>query len=771
MSSKITIETGQKQQQQRSPRIAAVSRTDAASTSPLSNLQQQHQKNVQPSASKSHTISKRPSLSSLSEVASTRQQDRQRQACKPANTTPRPSVSVSSVFQPQTGIPSPEMTPTNSDVQHDKIKHNFEDADQQILPSFQNDGTDHIKFQYKCIKKYGATSKLEKEHAGKSSDLGDSTVGQSLNAFDAPTCHPLETAYECSRCIEANCDLDKLREEHQSTLDKLAQMDETLANQSQLIATYRKEITSLEQTIDELKRAGMETIELYETSLHRHDTDMKRYTAKLAGAHAKIQSLEAERQKLVEAREASEALVDRHKHEKMEIQDAFERQRREMEQIISELQEKLKQQNQVEEFEKMKTAWQSNLITIEEQLEASKRALTEERNCHQKTRDERDTLASQLQVIQKNIQEKEKLHQQRIRELEQSLADASEKQQSMAEQLTRLREQQAAMEHHLLTAQENLSKAQTTIAELQDQLGKSQFTQSQWASRLRELESENSQLRSERQMIQEAHQNLESECARLQGQLKELPPHPPDANNFTDQQLVRQLQAQLGEAHREIELLRREKAAEAERYAAREQSHRREVNTLYRDISQLESLIEAKTFKEVDLLETLEHERRTLKSLLENRHSRNSICECGKLGIPSERRKTALSISSVPIITTSPALEEDDDDNDDDTPYCEICQVAGHDLMGCTALLEQISPNVPIRSQVRSKQITAILFDTNNIIQYPVFSRNKKIIMLLFQRKPSLLTRTLLDLIPIRTLCIKYLVVIFIYSVTSKCKW
>lgn len=377
------------------------------------------------------------------------------------------------------------------------------------------------------------------------------------------------------------------------------------------LRTSDKRINELEESIDELKRAGMETIELYERAVQRHEQDMKRYTAKLAGAHARIQTLETERDRLVSARDA---MIADHKRGLAEVQER--------------LQQTIQQKTNDE------TKWKADL---EQQLATTKSALEQERVTQQCAERECD----------------------------------------------RLREKIKEMEDDKMGLMEELERARTAAKEEQ-QLR---------SVKLQHLESENRQLN---QALQEALRQrglvnnsnfIVNNTMRVN---KELPPTPNDPSQ-------EELQAQLTEARKIIDQMSRERA-DADRH------HRREINTLNRDITELEGLIEAKIFKEADLLEALDNERKAVRRLLaehhQHRHTQQQQQAARKAIITPRTTKVNAPLRpppSVPLPTIATTTSTTTTHSEGEKLYCDVCQVEGHDLMGCPSLLEQLPSSIQVR--------------------------------------------------------------------------
>ncbi|KAI8971378.1 hypothetical protein BDB01DRAFT_700330, partial [Pilobolus umbonatus] len=112
--------------------------------------------------------------------------------------------------------------------------------------------------------------------------------------------------------LERSLTLKKNNGEHMFTLE---------SHKSIMEETDR--VKGLEETVEELKRAGMESIELYESSVQMNRVDMEAMNASLADERRKIASLENEREDLrkagLEAIEAYEANIEEMKKERAAI--------------------------------------------------------------------------------------------------------------------------------------------------------------------------------------------------------------------------------------------------------------------------------------------------------------------------------------------------------------------------------------------------------------------------------------------------------------------
>ncbi|KAG2221924.1 hypothetical protein INT45_013260 [Circinella minor] len=503
------------------------------------------------------------------------QQHQQQQCINQHQQRPRHPLSVS----PKTsGIPSPEMTPTTL--------HEGLDMDAPVMHQ------DEDKFHLIS----NSTNRVDSRSLSSSS----STSTTSKKEIDLVPAIHIGECLHCKQHEHVRTDLET----------KLLEMTAALNSNTEITLSYKCRVKELEQTVEELKRAGMETIELYECTTAKHETSMKRHTAKLAQAHARIQALENERDRLKLSKEDAETVVS-------------------------------------------------------EYTQVERPQLVEEHN------------------------KKEQQSQKEIKQLQQALEHEKITHQSIERENDRLREKVTQLENDLETTN-------TTT------------------------QTENQQLKQESQVMQEALKKSQMEYQLLQDRVKALPPTPTSLASIPEQQL----QVQLNEAKSRLNSMQQERVQESEKY-------RKHINILNRDISELESLIEAKLFKEVDLLEALDHERRVVHRLLTEhqgsiagrrrkmtqtttlttmsttpsiRSLASSASTSSSTSTPSNTstktqrslpRRPPPTASVPPIPPTLASLSQNSNllqrHLDDETPFCEVCQVSGHDLMGCSNLFDQIS--------------------------------------------------------------------------------
>ncbi|CAJ0626187.1 2361_t:CDS:2 [Entrophospora sp. SA101] len=165
--------------------------------------------------------------------------------------------------------------------------------------------------------------------------------------------------------------------------------------------------------------------------------------------------------------------------------------------------------------------------------------------------------------------------------------------------------------------------------------------------------------------------------------------HPAGADLLRLQSLLSEKQVQLDRLtsmhNAEIRELR-QKVAELEK------AKQKEVSSLNKDVAELESLVESKIFREADLEEEIQREKRTMKllkdevddlkeQLKELRTNGGGLVDLNELvsenGVMNSSR---LSISTT--TSSTPVTKE----NGGSTLYCEICEEEGHDIISCKAV-------------------------------------------------------------------------------------
>jgi DNA repair exonuclease SbcCD ATPase subunit len=510
---------------------------------------------------------------------------------------------------------------------------------------------------------------------------------------------------------------DKLKSE-------LSTLKEKYTKESNTVQEYRERINQLQDSVDELKRAGMESIELYESSVEMNRVDREAMNASLADERRKVASLENEREELrkagLDAIEAYEATIEEMKKDRAAQFEEHGVRREQLQSTIETLKQEIDQlMKNVETEEKhtiLKDVWESERKRLLEQIDT----LEHDKISHEALKVEVECLKDQTKETDKLAKEKSKLEEQLGRlqaDFDDQLASRSkyldevrsavESQKKTEGELRRLTESKEKLERELAEKQlisssgssdntqhqleidtfrseiEKLLAQNAMLIKQKEQAEQAHQDVSQYQQLIASLKNENKKLLKDQSKLEEAHKQTETECLKLMEEVEKL--HGQISQDEVTKMVLKQdvseddKVAKLLQQHqKKIDQLQKEHAAELEQYKktgeSLEKEQKRKIILLNRDISELESLIESKIFKEADLEEALEKERKQVKKLLlEIKDAKDEKKEL----IDSNSMLASLSSSKKkqPVIV------------DNDTVYCEICEVPGHDLMSCKAVI------------------------------------------------------------------------------------
>lgn len=526
---------------------------------------------------------------------------------------------------------------------------------------------------------------------------------------------------------------------------ELSLVKEKYAQETKLVQEYRDRIHQLQESVDELKRAGMESIELYESSVEMNRVDREAMNASLADERRKVASLEVEREELrkagLDAIEAYEATIEELKKERAAQFEEQNTRREQLQATIEDLKQEIDQLiKNVETEEKhaiLQDVWEAERKRLNEQIEDLER----EKQAHEALKVETEGLKEQAKESERLQKEKSKLEEQLARlqaDYDDQLASrtkyldevrsAVESQKKTEGELRRLTEAKEKLERDLAEAQLQAVATTTTGDEKQHALEIETFRseieklQAQNAMLLKQkeqaeqgsqdvssyqhliasLKSENKKLSASYAKLEESHKSSETELFKLMEEVEKL------HNQVSQDEVTKMLLKQdLSEEDKIAKLLQQHqkkleklaldhatelrKAKEQGESAEKEQS--RQVALLNRDISELESLIESKIFKEADLEEALEKERKQVKKLQ---------LELADLKEDSLASASASFSKATPFTTTSSPVKKTvlQDESSSSSLYCEICEVAGHDLISCKAVTVSSTKGDPLERPV-----------------------------------------------------------------------
>ncbi|KAI8328684.1 hypothetical protein EDC96DRAFT_452717 [Choanephora cucurbitarum] len=502
---------------------------------------------------------------------------------------------------------------------------------------------------------------------------------------------------------------------HQDCASKEAfdKIKKELATVKESYAKESARVKELEKTVDELKLAGMESIELYESSVEMNRVDREAINASLADERRKVASLELEREDLrkagLDAIEFYESAMAEIKKERALQLEEHTMKREAMQSTIDTLKQEIDQlMKNVETEEKhniVKDVWENERKRLTEQIEMLER----EKANHEAFKSEAEAWKEQSKETEKLLKEKTKLEEQLGRlqaDFDEQLAArtkyldeiraAVESQKKTEGELRRLTEAKDKLERELTDKSTNASsvvnekqhqleietfqseieklKAQNAmLLKQKEQAEQGQQNNMQYQQLVASLKAENSKL-------QESHKQTETELLKLMEEVEKL--HQQASQDDSTKLILKDESlseddkiAQIVQQHqKKMEQLAIEHATELrkakESSESTEKESKRQVALLNRDISELESLIESKIFKEADLEEALETERKQVKKLMQE--------------IQDLKEDTKLRESLSSSFKKEQTKKEVNHQVSD--LYCEICEVPGHDLISCKAV-------------------------------------------------------------------------------------
>jgi len=273
--------------------------------------------------------------------------------------------------------------------------------------------------------------------------------------------------------------------------------------------------------------------------------------------------------------------------------------------------------------------------------------------------------------------------------------------------------------------------------------------------------AENKKLMLEHDNLMEAHKLVENECLKLMDEVErlhseslaapvigeaakhdadlmenaELKAATSEKDNTESQasqsQSVIRLEGLLKEKQALLDRLTQGHATEMrelrKRYVDLDRSKAEEVAQLNKELTDLESLIESKIFREADLEEDVHRKQKQIDQLEREISDFRSNSSNGSNGYLSPNRaqtgyRPAPPQQRVPVpMDVPPSVQI----NDEGVPlFCEICEVEGHDIVSCTATFGSASPapslsSTPVPSDVhedRPVSIQHLLFSMSLIL-------------------------------------------------------
>jgi chromosome segregation ATPase len=514
-------------------------------------------------------------------------------------------------------------------------------------------------------------------------------------------------------------------EAYESTIHELkAQHSVDIEHQEEQIRQLQEEVTDLRKQIDQLVNASqggkdeeVEKIKLvWDSERKRLEEQVNSAKQSLTEQQQQQQLLRQENEKVTESLKQFEKLSAEKSNLEARLQAA--------EQDYEEL-SKLRNKSLEDiggAFEAQKKAeseyrsLQDTVTKLHSELEQQKHELAALRQ----SKEQADQAMKSSDSASSAIQQQE----QRINSLQQEVEKLEAQNQMVVkqkEQLTLTVEQLEKFKAAQLSTSKSTTTSKDDQRHIKELVNKAEKYEEEIASlrhkatdtkkEVETLNEDNKKLSVEYEKLLEAHKSVENECLKLMDEVERLHSEGlmgldaddtegqenESINNMSDSspdnaKLIL-LQKQYAEKQTQLDRINVQHAAQIreiqQNLSDLERTKQREILALNKDIAELESLIESKIFKEADLEEAVESERKTVKRLrdeisdLKTQIKDSSIRSNGK---SNERKGSITNSSSVkppsmPIPTTAKKAN--------DALYCEICEQHGHDIISCTALLSE----------------------------------------------------------------------------------
>ncbi|KAF7728112.1 hypothetical protein EC973_006627 [Apophysomyces ossiformis] len=496
--------------------------------------------------------------------------------------------------------------------------------------------------------------------------------------------------------------LVRLQRELDEERQKCKTLQETVASKEEMLAKnakddiqeeqYQRRIEKLEALVEDLQTKATESAEARENALREHAGQVDRMRREIADGEELAGTLEKECEDLrkagLEAISAYEASVVQLKRQKAELEEEKSREIERLNSVIAELKRKNEAFIYDDEYDEIDhdEEWSDQRRRLEEQLELATTELDHERLQLRSMKAEMDSLRKEIARLQQSTATSDEHYASLEAKLEKEVQDnrrLMEEADAAFEAQARAEDENYQMKMARVKIEEELSAALHKIATLETHIrntssgstnsskNMSQADDDLYAleSRIELIENEKHALQQELERLQDSNKQMEQECLRLMDEMlaMEKAGAVPDGN---DERGLRG----------EVEKLKQEVVQYQQKYAELELSKRTEVSQLSKDLAELETLVESKVFGQGDLEEALEKERKRVKILEEQLAEKNDHFQPSS-PLHSISPKVSSSRSGKSAVTTT--------DKQDDHKYCEICEVYGHDVISCTALVTE----------------------------------------------------------------------------------
>lgn len=472
--------------------------------------------------------------------------------------------------------------------------------------------------------------------------------------------------------------MTRLRHQLDETREQCTQLEQQLRDKDAMIAQnvkddavheqYQKRIEKLEGLVEELSNKSSDTAEAHKMELEQYAAKMDQMQHALSDQETMTATLEKECEELrragLEAIHAYETSVQELKKQKDDLSEEKEAEIGNLNRVIEDLRQRSIAMGVLDVDEELgyrdtyADEWHDQRQRLEEQLELAMTELEQERLTVQSLTVEVDKLQKEVQRLHMDSSASDDRYRSLQQELEQEIKDKRrlmEEADAAFEAQARAEDENYQMKMARVKMERELAEAHETINQLKESKGihgvedhgnnNNNNNNSELQQRLQEAENAKLALEKECQQLRHANKDMEQECIRLMDEMLALE-KPEDVVGSKENDDTPALKARIAQLEREL-------LDERRRLDDLELAKHTEINHLNKELAELETLVESRVFGEADMEQALDAERRRTRELEKELRS----------------------------------LKESPKHSDKNDLYCELCEVHGHDVISCTALI------------------------------------------------------------------------------------
>nr|CAG8549717.1 5821_t:CDS:2 [Entrophospora candida] len=515
--------------------------------------------------------------------------------------------------------------------------------------------------------------------------------------------------------VDMQSGLEHMMRADAKSRERIYQLDDDMRESQALVTRQQEEIAALKSNVENLMTANnSEEVEKIKSVF---ESDAERYQEEIENLRKSLSDLQAEKRAVINEVNNSK---DEMKLLERKIQDN-ERQKKDLVAELDTLKLGLQQgENERDQLAKEIEGLKANLTESVESntkllrdSESEKSALIGERD---KVKTEVEELNQQLEEVIKKAELADKLKSDlevKIKELDQLNESYEQFKKDHIKELKEIETQTIQVDDAAAAAESTEKLNESTPKEVENKLAANEEQIAGLKHIVQELTrenvkiaGENKKILAEQEKLMEAHKQVENECFKLMDELERLHSESLGGQGIltlTSQEEYKtagadllRLQSLLSEKQVQLDRLTSMHNAEIrelrQKVAELEKAKQKEVSSLNKDVAELESLVESKIFREADLEEEIQREKRTMKllkdevddlkeQLKELRTNGGGLVDLNEL--VSENGVMNSSRLSVSTTTSSTPVTKE---NGGSTLYCEICEEEGHDIISCKAV-------------------------------------------------------------------------------------